>query len=71
MKQNRSNGEIEVLHKIESIEDEVLDLKFSVLKKLTPSKKNILSLKGILKGVDISEEDVKKTQRELYGKLEI
>jgi hypothetical protein len=71
MKQNRSNGEIEVLHKIESIEDEVLDLKLSVLKKLTPLKKNVLSLKGILKGVDISDEDVRKAQKELYGKIEI
>lgn len=71
MKENRLNGEIEVLHKIESIEDEVLDLKLSVLKKLTPSKKNVLSLKGILKGVDISDEDVRKAQKELYGKIEI
>lgn len=71
MKQNRSNGEIEVLHQIENIEDEVLDLKLSVLKKWAPSKKNVLSLKGILKNVDISDEDVRKTQRELYGKIEI
>ncbi len=71
MKQNRSNGEVEVLHKIESIEDEVSDLKFSVLKKLTPSKKNLIPLKGILKGVDISDEDVRKAQKELYDKIEI
>jgi len=71
MKQNRSNGEIEVLHQIENIEDEVLDLKLSVLKKWAPSKKNVLSLKGILKNVDISDEDVRKAQKELYGKIEI
>ena len=49
---------MDVLHKIEVIEEEVSDLKLSILKKLAPSKENVISLKGILKGVKISEEDI-------------
>ncbi len=35
-----------------------LDLKLSVLNNLTPTGKNVISLKGILKGIDITEEDI-------------
>ncbi|KKU19155.1 MAG: hypothetical protein UX30_C0017G0002 [Candidatus Saccharibacteria bacterium GW2011_GWA2_46_10] len=61
----------DILHKIESIEKEVLDLKLSVLKKLSPSPKKIISLKGILKGIEISEKDIEKAQKSLYGKIKI
>ena len=44
----------DILHKIESIEKEVKDLKLSVLKKLAPSGKKVIKLKGILKGIDIT-----------------
>lgn len=71
MKQAALKETMEVFHKIEAIEEEVSDLKLSVLKKLTPSKKNLISLKGILKGVKVSEEDIKKAQKSLYSKTEI
>jgi len=61
----------EILHKIETIEKEVINLKLSVLKKLTPSGKRIISLKGIIKGVDISEKDTEQAKKSLYSKLEI
>ena len=61
----------DILHKIESIEKEVMDLKLSVLKKLTPSPQKIISLKGILKGIEISEKDIEKAQKSLYSKIKI
>ncbi len=63
---------LEVFHKIEAIEEDMSDLKLSILKKLTPqtafrpSKKNIISLKGILSSIQVSEEDIKEGQRSLY-----
>lgn len=71
MKQAALKNPSEILHKIETIEKEVMDLKLSVLKKLSPSAKKIVSLKGIIKGVDISEEDIEQTKKSLYSKVEI
>jgi len=70
MKQTTPN-DIDVLHKIETIEEEISDLKLSVLKKLTPSKKNLISLKGILEGVEISETDIEEAKKSLYSKIAI
>ena len=61
----------DILHKIEAIEDELSDLKLSILREITPSKKNIISLKGILEGVEISEEDIEKAKKSLYSKTRI
>ncbi|MCC7202363.1 MAG: hypothetical protein IT393_06875 [Nitrospirae bacterium] len=61
----------DVLRKIEIIEEEIFDLKLSLLRKLTPAKKNLLSLKGILEGIDISEEDIEEAQKSLYSKTGI
>ncbi|UJS17886.1 MAG: hypothetical protein L3J17_02215 [Candidatus Jettenia sp.] len=55
MKKNAPNGSIDMFHKIETIEKKVMDLKLSVLKKLTPTDKKVVSLKGILKGIDITD----------------
>lgn len=71
MKQAALNDTASILRRIEIIEKEVVDLKLSVLKKLTPSVKKIVSLKGIIKGVDISEEDVAQAKKSLYGKPQI
>lgn len=60
-----------MLHKIETIEKEVMDLKLSVLKKLSPSGQNIISLKGILKGVEITEKDIITAKKSLYSKIEL
>lgn len=71
MKQAALKNPSGILHKIETIEKEVMDLKLSVLKKLSPSAKKIASLKGILKGIDISEEDIEHAKKSLYSKVEI
>jgi len=60
-----------MLHKIETIEKDVMNLKISVLKKLTPSGKKIVKLKGILKGVSISDDDIESASKSLYSKIGI
>lgn len=71
MKQAVVKNAVDMLHKIESIEKEIMNLKLSVLKKLTPSGKKVIKLKGILKGVDITNEDITSAKDSLYGKIEI
>ena len=68
MKQTALNGTIDMLHKIETIEKEIVDLKLTVLKNLAPTGKKVISLKGILKGVDITDEDVTSAKKSLYSK---
>ena len=71
MKHAAVENTVEILHKIETIEKEVMNLKLSVLKKLTPSSKKVISLKGILKHVDITEEDITSAKKSLYSKIGI
>jgi hypothetical protein len=71
MKQTALNGTIDMLNKIETIEKEIVDLKLTVLRKLTPTGKKVISLKGILKGVDITDEDVASAKKSLYSKIGI
>lgn len=71
MKQTIIKQPNNVLHKIEAIEEEISDLKLFVLKNLTPSKKNIISLKGIIKHIEISDEDIEEAKKSLYSKIEI
>jgi len=61
----------DMLHKLETIEKEVMHLKLSILKKFTPSGKKVISLKGILKGVDISEHDIAAAKKSLYSKSKV
>ncbi len=68
MKQTVLKGTVDMLHKIETIEKEVMNLKLSVLKKLTPTGKKVIKLKGILKGVDITTEDIESMKKSLYSK---
>ena len=58
----------DILHKIENIEKEIVELKLSVLKKLAPTGENIISLKGILKGVEITERDIATARKSIYSK---
>jgi len=71
MKQAAFNDSVDMLRTIETIEKEVMELKLSVLKKLTPSGKKVVSLKGILKGVDVTDEDITSVKKELYNKIRI
>ena len=65
MKIAAAKSTVDMLHKIEAIEKEVLGLKLSVLKKLTPSGNKIVSLKGILKGVEITKHDISTAKKSL------
>lgn len=71
MKQAISDETVGVLRKIEIIEEEIFDLKLSVLKKLAPSKEHLISFEGILKGVEITEEDIEEAKKSLYSKIDI
>ena len=71
MKQAVAENTADILHKIEAIEKNVMELKLTVLKKLAPSKKKIVKLKGILKGVEITEKDIASAKKSLYSKTGI
>lgn len=71
MKEAALNGAIDILHKIEIIEKEIVDLKLTLLKKLTPTGKKVISLRGVLKGVDITDEDITCVKKSLYSKIGI
>jgi hypothetical protein len=60
-----------MLQKIEAIEKEVMDLKVYVLKKLAPTGKKVVSLKGVLKGIEITDEDINSVKRSLYSKVSL
>ena len=69
MKHAATKSTVDMLHKIEAIEKEVMGLKLSVLKKLTPTRQNVVSLRGILKNVEISEQDINTAKKSLYSKI--
>jgi hypothetical protein len=69
MKTTAIKNTADILQKIETLEKEVKILKLSVLKKLTPSGKKIIKLKGILKGVDITDEDITSAKKSLCSKI--
>ena len=66
MKSTATNSSFNMLQKIETIEKQVLDLKLSVLNNLSPTGKKVISLKGILKGFDITEKDIATAKKSLY-----
>lgn len=71
MKQKTLNNTDDILDKIETIEKEVMDLKLSILKRLTPTDKKIISLKGTLKGIDVTDKDIASAKKSLYSKIGI
>ncbi len=62
---------LKVLHKLETIEKEVMDLKLSILKKFAPTGKKTTSFRGILKGVVITDADISDVKKSLYSKTRI
>ena len=70
MKSSAAKGTVDVLHKIETIEKQVMDLKLSVLKKMSPSGQKVISLRGILKGVSVTEQDIAAAKKSLYSKVQ-
>jgi hypothetical protein len=71
MKSPATESTVNMLHKIEAIEKQVTDLKLSVLKTMTPSEQKVISLKGILKGINITEKDITAAKKSLYGKVKL
>jgi len=57
------------LEKIMTIEREVMELKLFVLRKLGPTRKNIVKLKGIVSDIEITEEDIAVAKSTLYDKI--
>jgi hypothetical protein len=71
MKQAAVKTGADMLHKIESIEKEVMGLKLSLLKTITSSGSNVIKLKGVLKGVKITDEEIASSKRSLYSKIRV
>ena len=71
MKEAAANSPTDILNQIETIEKDIFNLKLSVLKKFVPTRKKTIKLKGILKGIDITNEDILSVQKTLYGKVEL
>ena len=71
MKHAAAVNSSDILHKLESIEKELSGIKLSILKKLTPARRKVVSLKGIIKNIDVTEADITSTQRSLYSKTEV
>ena len=69
MKHAAATSTVDMLHKIEALEKDILDLKLTVIKSLSPSSPKTIALKGILKGVTISERDIAGAKKSLYSKM--
>jgi hypothetical protein len=69
MKRVAAKNTAEILRKVESIEKEIKDLKLTLLKSITPSNKKPITLKGVLKGVEVTEEDISSAKKSLYSKI--
>lgn len=68
---SRTKEAPDILLKIRAVEKDIMELKLTVLKTLTPSHRKIVSLKGIMKDVDISDKDISSTKKSLYGKIKV
>lgn len=64
----KNNGNL--LNRIEAIEKDVMSLKLMILKKSSPPGRKIVKLKGILKGKEITDEDITRAQKSLYSKAD-
>jgi len=69
MKQLSAKSTTDILHRIEVIEKEVSNLKLSILKDFSPSGNNVISLKGIIKGADITDQDIAAAKQSLYSNV--
>ena len=70
MKGTTIKATVDMLEKIESIEKEVMNLKLTALKSLSPTHKKMSSLRGILKDVRITDKDILRAKKSLYSKWE-
>ena len=59
----------DLLKKVEKIEREIFDLKLTLLKNFAPGSRKIISLKGILKDISVTEADISSAKKSLYSKI--
>lgn len=57
-----------IFEKLEKLEKEINDLKF-LLFKSSKKQKNIVSLRGILKGLKTDEKDIEKAKSSLFSDI--
>jgi len=69
MKHSAAISTGDMLHKIETLEKDILKLKLAVIKSLSPASPKTITLKGILKGVTVTERDFAGAKKSLYGKI--
>ena len=63
--------DVDTLSQIAAIERDIALLKSSILRKATPSSTRLVKLKGILQGVDITDEDINAARSSLYSSVNI
>jgi len=71
MKQAVLKPGVDTLSQIAAIERDIALLKSSILRKATPSSTRLVKLKGILQGVDITDEDINAARSSLYSSVNI
>lgn len=71
MKQVALKADVDTLSKIAAIEQDIALLKSSILRKATPSSSRLVKLKGIIQGVDITDEDINAARSSLYSSVNI
>lgn len=71
MKQAILKPDVDTLSQIAAIERDIALLKSSILRKATPSSTRLVKLKGILQGVDITDEDINAARSSLYSSVDI
>ena len=71
MKQAVLKPDVDTLSQIAAIERDIALLKSSILRKATPSSSRLVKLKGIIQGVDITDEDINAARFSLYSSVNI
>jgi hypothetical protein len=66
MKSSRAEPNSDLFNMVEALEQDIGTLKLTILKKMLPQTKKPTSLKGALKGIDITDQDIKAARKALY-----
>jgi len=69
MKSSRAKINSGLFNMVEALEQDIGALKLTILKKMLPRAKKPTSLKGSLKGIEITDRDTKSVRKSLYGKI--
>jgi hypothetical protein len=55
--------------KIKAVEKDIMDLKLSIIKVFVPPYKKNVSLKGIIKGIKISDKNILAVKKSLFSTI--